>query len=126
MTVTQAIGYKLLNTAAITAYVSTRIHHGEIPEDETTYPVINYFMIDNLSQMQTTMYRSRMQISVRATTPESCWNIAYAVIDALRNIQEDINGFQVQEVLYDNSLMNREEDSIYHVPIDFLITHRRN
>lgn len=125
MTVTQAIGYKLNNTAAITSYVSTRIWHGEVPEGETTYPVINYFVVDNSNINPTTMYRPRIQISVRATTPEQCWNIAYEVIDALYELQEDINGFQVQSCVYDNSVQIREEDSIYHVPIDFFVLYRR-
>lgn len=126
MTITQFIGYRLFQTAAVTALVSTRIYHGEIPEGETTYPVINYFMVDHINQDLTDMYRDRIQISVRSQDAEECWDIARKVIATFFELQDTVNGFDVQYCRYESASMLREDDSVYHIPIDIFVLNKNS
>ena len=122
--VTQFTGYLMLNTAAITAYTSTRIFHGMIPETQITLPAINYMVVDKMRQAATNVVRAHMQINVRDTNPERVWTIAGLVKDTFDNYQGTAAGFDAQCGYYDNSRMLTEPNNVYVVPLDIYITYK--
>lgn len=120
----QAIGYRLLNYAAITAITSTRIYHGIIPETVTTLPAINYFMISS-PNMDVNGSRDRYQISCRAKDLATCMNLAFHVHAAFNNYQGTLSGYDIQYSYYNDSRVIIEENSIYHIPVDIFFTYQR-
>lgn len=125
MTVSQFIGYRLNNTAAVTTYTSTRIYHGNIPESVTTLPAINYFKVSHNSLQSTTVIRDHFQISVRASTAETAWTIAEEVVKTFFELQGTINNFDVQNCYFDAASMIAETNTVYHVPIDIYVLYKQ-
>lgn len=119
----QAVGYKLLNSTGVTAFVSNRIFHGDIPEGSTTLPAINYFFISRPNILYGHGERVRYQISCRSTDPGECMNLAHEVHSALNNVQESVNGFDIQDIRYDGSNFVIEPNGIYHIPVDVFVTY---
>lgn len=124
MTSGQFIGYRLNNTAAVTALVSTRIYHGLVPESVTTLPAINYYMISAPNLWGNTE-RERWQISIRSNDPENAQEIAFEVRNAFNNLQDSINSFDVQNCWYEDKRMIIEEPGIYHIPVDIFVLYVR-
>lgn len=120
----QAIGYRLLNYAAVTAIVSTRVYHGVILEAISTLPAINFYMVSS-PNLETNTCRDRYQISCRANDLTVCMTLAFHVHAAFNNYQGTLNGFDIQYCYYDNSRVIVEESNIYHIPIDIFFTYQR-
>ena len=120
----EAVYYILSQNASITALVSTRIYHGNIPETVTTKPVINYMVVSRPRSAVTDNYRIHFQINVRATTPAQAWLIAGYVIDSFDNYQDTADGFDVQSGYYDNSRCMTEPDNVYVVPLDIYLVYK--
>jgi hypothetical protein len=120
----QALGYLLNNTAGIIAITSTRIYFGEIPETVFTLPTINYFLV-SAPNLDTQTERRRYQISCRAKDPFVCLNLAHQVRAALNNYQGTQSTFDINMIYYDDTKMIREDNNIYHCPVDVFITFDR-
>jgi hypothetical protein len=120
----QAIGYRILNYAPITAITNTRIYYGIIPEATPTLPAINYFLVSS-PNLETNTCRDRYQISCRANDLATCMTLAFHVHAAFNNYQGTLNNFDVQNCYYDNSRVIVEENNIFHIPVDLFFTYQR-
>lgn len=120
----QALGYLLSNNVSITAITSTRITFGETSETIITLPTINYFLV-SAPNLDTQTERRRYQISCRAKDAYACLNLAHLVRVTLNNYQGRLNGFDIQNIYYDDTRMIREDDGVYHCPVDVFITFDR-
>jgi len=123
MTVTQYVAEKLNNSTAVTDFVSDRIYHGEIPEEEDTYPVINYIKVSS-PNLETVWRRPRIQISCRALQAEQCENLANAVRKGMDDKIETVGTFDMQYSYYENNEMILEGDGVYHIPVDIFFAYK--
>ncbi|GAH10693.1 unnamed protein product [marine sediment metagenome] len=115
----QAIGYKMLNTEAITDIVSTRIHHGRIPEDAWGEPVINYFEVANPNTRDGAVECPVYQISCRSKDPGQVQELAQVVAQTFHLMQESVNGFAVQDAHFQNKQLLFDPDvQMHHVPVE--------
>lgn len=119
------VGYRLFTYAAVSALVGSRIYHGQIPETQSTLPVINYFRVSNEPIINGWAERARYQISCRDNSPGDCETLAFAVFDAFNNLEETtINGFDIDDSEIITQSMLIEENGIYHIPIDVYLSYK--
>ena len=88
MTDYEFVGYRLTNSTAVEDIVSDRIYHGTRPPEDTTYPVINYFLVSRPNILQGHGERSRYQISCRAEDAGDAMDLAHQVHSSLNNLQD--------------------------------------
>jgi len=121
----QAIGYKLLNTSAITAIAgSTQIWHGNKPEPRTGFPAINFFQISKVLMHNGVVEQTLWQISCRASKPADAMDLAQEVQIAFQNIQGAQDGFDL--ILGDTEagqVIFEEDPDVYHVPVTVRVTY---
>lgn len=119
----QAIGYKLLNTATVTAIAGARIYHGDKPPSQTGFPAINYFRVSDPLMHKGLVRGPRYQVSCRAETAGAAEDLADAVAVAMGNLQESIDGFDVfWASVIDRQLITEHDPDVYHVPVDVRLT----
>ena len=118
----EAIGYRLLNEAEITAIASAHIYHGLRPAGSA--PCINYFQISDLLLANGELEMPLYQISCRAATPGAAQDLATFVCTLFHNMKETINGFDVRMATIENKMLLPEpETNLYHVPVDVRFSH---
>lgn len=121
----QAIGYKLLNTTAITDIVGDRCFHGRRPADDTDFPCINYFMIGNPILGEGSAEAPTYQISCRATDPETAQELAQGVALIFHKMRETVDGFDILCGTVENMIMIDEPDNdVYHIPVTIRVVVR--
>lgn len=115
----KAVGHRLINGTATSALVgSVAIWHGEKPDPTIGWPAINFFRIPGQSLTHKGQRTSDLyQISCRAETPAAAENIGRAVQIEFQNLQDTVDGFDVDyaEVSL-GGLIWEPEDAVYHVP----------
>lgn len=118
MDIYSAIGYKLSHTTAITTITGTaNIYHGLRPQSGV--PCINYFEAGYIPLHNGVLEAPRYQISCRAATPKAVQELAREVCVLFHNLQESINGFDVQRTTIEGKMLLPEpETNLYHVPVD--------
>jgi len=118
----EAIGYKLLNEAEITAVCSAHIYHSMRPEEGD--PCINYFEISYMPLANGELEMALYQISCRASTPGAAQDLATLVCTLFHNMKESVNGFDVRMATIENKMLLPEpETGLYHVPVDVRFSH---
>ena len=121
----QAIGYKLLNTSAITDIAgSTQIWHGNKPEPRTGFPAVNFFQISKVLLHNGLVEQTLWQISCRSAKPAQAMELAQEVQVAFQNIQERQDGFDL--ILGDTEsgqVIFEEDPDVYHVPVTVRVTY---
>jgi hypothetical protein len=126
----EAIGYKLLNSTAVSDIVGARVYHGAIPETVTTLPAINYILVSRPTIAFGLVERPRYQISCRAETPSGAMDLANVVQTTFKGLHETVStgsgGFDIQATYVDGSRMIREPDNNWHVPVDVFVTYQNS
>jgi hypothetical protein len=127
----QVVGWKMLNTTAITDLVSTRIYDGVRPEAFATgqtvvVPAINYFEIPTppmIGQGYGIWENARFQISCRATSEDSSVAIADAVEVAFHRLKGHVNNFSIQfaEVVLSGNTIYEPETELFNTPVDIRV-----
>ena len=127
MTITQAIGYKLLNTTAVSAIVGTRAFHGDIPASYMTgqtviFPAINFFELPGdpiVAPTKGEYERRSYQISCRDYSAKGAKDLADQVEIAFQNLQESVNGFDVQfvQVTQSGGVITEPDGKTFHSPV---------
>lgn len=118
------IGSKLYQDTAVKTVVSSRIYHGRIPEQDVTYPVINYILISRPNVCFGHGERPRYQINCRAETPATAMDLAHKVHSVFNDLQGSTAGFDCDGAYFENSLMIAEQNDIYNVAVDIFLTYR--
>ena len=122
MDIYEAIGYKMLNTSALTVLTSTRIYHGMRPAGSA--PCINYYEVGYSPLHRGVLETPRYQISCRASTPKVAQQIAREVSVLFQNFFGTIDAgsgetFAIQSATVEGKLLIPEPDTnLYHVPVD--------
>ena len=113
----EAIGYLLLNDAATTDVVSTRIYHGMRPEGDA--PCINYFEVSYLPMHNGVVESPRYQISCRASTPAVAQEMARRVCTLFHNFKGTADTFAIHQATIEGKhLLPEPGTNLYHVPVD--------
>jgi len=122
MKVWEAVGYKLLNTSAVTNIVGSNVYHGDKPEGKG-HPTVNYFMVSHNLLHRGVIESMRFQISCRAATAETAALLAYEVGNVFHNMQEVVNSaFDINQGRLINEALIKEPDTdVYHVPVDIRV-----
>jgi hypothetical protein len=122
--------YNLLSTdAPLLAQVpKVRIFPSLIPLG-TTLPAIAYMLVSSTEQtaigLTSEIYRSRVQITIAATTYPKVKEIAALVVAACNHKQGTFNGVKTDSVIKDvvNADFRDDEAGIFYSTIDFRIVH---
>jgi len=118
----QAIGWTLNQTTAITAITSTRIYHGNRPEN-TGLPCINYFE-SGIGIRQNGYETQDYTVNCRAQDPGEALDLAREVVDLFHGtsstgIYGTQNGFDIMRAFLSGmpGVLPEPEDSIYNAPV---------
>jgi len=132
MSPSQAIGYSMAQTTAITAIVSARIYNGTRPTGTTgtvLTPCINYFEMPGTVR-QYGIERASFSINCRATTAEVALNLARKVIDLFHGTSGtgaygEAGAFAVTRCSLKQAqgLIPETAEGIYNAPIDILLVY---
>ena len=127
----KAIHYKLANTAAVTAVVSTRIYQMRVMQG-AEYPAI---MIQKISDVPFSgkdgneYFRARVQVNSYAENYNDANSLAKLVMDALDRATGSINGITVSQIDILNEIENMENfadfEGIFRVMQDYSIVYFR-
>jgi hypothetical protein len=125
--VEQALVYKLVNTAAVAALVSTRVHPLRLP-DEATLPAVTYTQvsapIEATHDEATTnaLVHARYQVDAWATTYPACVALAKTIFDALHGFSGTVDSFIIQVCLRIEKRTNNDpETGLYWISQDFTV-----
>lgn len=128
MTPSQAVGWSMAQTTAITALVSTRIYHGIRPTG-TTVPCINYFEMGG-GQRAYGFERVTYTINCRAATPGAALAVARQVTDLFHGSYSggtygSQNGFEISRASLNQSqgVIPEPTDNIFNAPVDILLVY---
>jgi hypothetical protein len=96
MTLREALHYQLVNTAALTALVSTRIYSLRIPQDPL-YPLVSFHIIsagEVAQTMNTTSApaRPRVQVDAWAKNQNDAEDVAIQISTALKDFSGTMGG----------------------------------
>lgn len=134
MVSSQAVGFMILNTSAITAICSTRVYHGMRPQSSalSSMPCINYYSMtgNRTNGIESIPY----SINCRAVTAETAISLASKVVDLFcgssgTGIYGDTgtagNPFSVARASLRNigGLIPEPDSSCYLVDVDVLIVY---
>lgn len=125
-TISQAIGYRLLNDTDITDIVGTSgVFHGMRPESGA--PCINFFEAGYIPLHNGVLEAPRYQISCRAAKPEDVQDLARKVCVLFHNFRGTVDGFDIQCGTVEGKMMIPEPDTnLYHVPVDVRFVHNES
>lgn len=111
MTIEEALYYHLVNTAGVSALISTRLYPNVIPED-VAQPAATYQRISSMPILDhggpSGMETARIQITCRATTYAVAKSVAKAVKTALDGFSGTMGG--VGGVTVEYSHVENEQD----------------
>lgn len=126
MSPSQAIGYTLAQTTAVTTIVSTRIYNGTRPTG-TTVPCINYFEVGGRKRSYG-FERIPYSINCRAATAETALQLAKLVDDIFMGssgtgVYGAMNSFEFTRsfVNQNQGLVPEVEDNLYNAPVDIFL-----
>ena len=102
MTFTQAVGYQLLNTSAVTAIVGQRVFHGRRPEEATSgqssfLPSIAYEEVSGTLILANGWIETR-SVLIHNYAPEAKDALALSkqTKNVFHRLRESVNGFDIQ------------------------------
>ena len=131
MTGSQAVGYVINSSTAISVLTSGRVYNGQRPVT-TIVPCINYFEMPG-GQRYRGFERISYSVNCRATTAETAIQLC-RLVDELFNgldgmgVYGDTNGFGIARASTKQrqGLIPEPEDAIYNAPIDIFLVFSRN
>lgn len=127
----QFIGYLLNSTTAISSITSTRIYHGDRPENTklSDMPCINYYQLPGGSRISGMESRT-FSINCRASDPAVARRLGDLVIDLFGGTSGTgtfgyASSFTAARasIVRDNGLLSEQSAKDFLVPIDVLIVY---
>ena len=115
------IGQKLFSDTETTDIVDDRIYHGSVPETDTTYPNVSYFLVSRPNIVQGNAERPRYQINCRAKDPGDAQDLAHIVHGVFNNRTETIGGFGMNNTYFEDSRFIPEPDGVFNCVVDIFL-----